>query len=324
MFVGNVGVDAFLLSHAFLLAHASFSTSTQPTIVRSVLRRLFRLWPLYALFLMVNAPMYAGAQTHSDWGLYLGLAQNLAWPHPGFVGEAWIVAAAAMLGVLVPLVSGLVRSCGFGFALAMICLLLLVGMGIRAHWVLTQDPSFDLGVRKILLARLDLPLYGVIGAWLWKHRRESIRKVRHWLALIGALLLLACLWVHLAVPLDASRGAKILLFTLDGIALLIVILAAATASASGAWRLSAASRAFAACAYSGLLSHISVLRLALLLGLPLACETIGQGLVTLLAMMAVMLGVAALVHYLLDRPLLALRERWLAATAREVQPVAER
>ncbi|MGB0135274.1 acyltransferase family protein, partial [Dokdonella sp.] len=102
LMLGHVGVELFLVSTGFLLARRGFVATHAESIWRNWGRALFRLWPLYVALLAINLIFIPAGDALPAWSGYLGLVQNLAWPHPEFFGEAWIVAAAAMVMLVVP------------------------------------------------------------------------------------------------------------------------------------------------------------------------------------------------------------------------------
>ena len=93
LYLGLVGVEIFLVS----------LESAPVRIGRQWLRAIMRWWPLYLLMLALNLFISGAGVPGVPWMQYVVLAQNLAWPHPEFFGEAWIVAAAVMMALLIPL-----------------------------------------------------------------------------------------------------------------------------------------------------------------------------------------------------------------------------
>jgi len=322
LLLGHIGVEAFLVCSAFLFSLTLLETAA-PVIARSWVRALLRLWPLYALLVLVNLA-FVGAleQPWPSLPAYLSLTQNLAWPHPPFFGEAWIVAAAAMVFIVVPPICHGLRGCGFVAGCAWLIAGLAATIALRATLVALGDPTFDLGVRKILIMRLDMPLYAILLAWCWTHRRETLLRYRAMLAVIGAIALLATAFSHLWSPLDDDTPMRIALLTACdlGWALLMPCACAVTIAARPARGLAI----LAGSAYAGLLTHMTLLRLGLWLGVPMQATGRAQGLAMLALYVALATLVALLVRYGLDRPLLGWRDRLLPDTAQGLPPVEER
>ncbi len=306
LYLGLVGVEVFLVSLGFLLTCRMLEVAPV-RIGHRWLRAIMRWWPLYLLMLGVNL-FISGAGTSSiQWMPYVVFAQNLAWPHPGFFGEAWIVATAAMIALLIPLVLRFLARCSFVVGVGWIAGLLIAGCAVRSLVIGLQDPDFDFGVRKILLMRLDLPFFGVLAGWLWMHRRSGLVRWRHALAASGVIALAATAYVYVSIALDESVLARNALLPLCDLGCVLLLPWACSLRLGD--RLSAVLRVFAASMYAGLLTHVTVLRLGLILGLPLAAQSALQGFLMLSACILVCSGVAVLVWWLLDRPWLLLRDR---------------
>jgi peptidoglycan/LPS O-acetylase OafA/YrhL len=322
MFVGHAGVEVFLVSLSFLLTQRALATNAADSIPRYWARSALRLWPLYLLILGANMLLLPAGSSAPSWLEYLTLTQNLAWPHPEFFGEAWIVAAAAMILFVVPVLCRLLQGRDFAAGLAILLGLLLVTIALRGLLVWAGDPSFDLGVRKILIARLDLPLYGALAAWLWVHRYAGLMQWRRVLQIIGLLTLMLTAWIHLRIPLDQSVSARILLFPLCDLAWVCLLIWVCSKRLPD--RLAGVTRVLAASFYAGLLTYITVLRIGVALGMPLQASSAVQGVMMLLSYVLLASGTAVLVYFTLDRPLLALRGRWLDSPANHPVPVAKR
>jgi len=321
LLLGHVGVEAFLVFAGFLAARRSLAAQVSDPLWRSWARVGLRLLPLYFLLLVVNLALAPEAQ---DIPLlqYLTLTQNLAWPHPPLFGEAWIVAAAALLLLMVAPICAYLRRQSFARGLLVLVGAIALAHVARAAAVIHHDPAFDAGVRKVLVWRLDLPFYGVLMAWLWTRREDAIRHLRVPLGAFGALALVVTAIVHLWVAVDHDVWARVFLVTLCDIGWLALGLWACTLWGSG--RAVRASALLAGSFYAGLLTHMTLLRIGAELGMPTHADDLASGVLLLSAYVVVATGLALLVRGLLDRPLLALRERWVPARAQHRDPVLER
>lgn len=320
--IGHVAVELFLVSMGFLVSQRLLASEHEVPIVKNWMRSAFRLWPLYMLVLALNLMVAPATESISGWTSYLFLGQNLAWPHPHFFGEAWIVAAAALILLIVPVLCRLLQTMTFaGGVLALIGLLLMTS-ALRGVLVWAGNPSFDEGVRKILIARLDLPIYSVLAAWLWVHRYAVIIQWRAALAWLGGAGLLATTWLHLTIALDQSVAARTLLFPLCDVAWLMLLPWVCSLQLPD--RLGKGIRVLASSAYAGLLTHVIVLRIADAAGMPLLASSRLQGVLMLLSFVLLASGLAILIYLVLDRPLLALRERWFPLVSEHPIPIAER
>lgn len=322
MLLGHMGVELFLVSSGFLLAERALRATPPPAVAQTWLKTLLRLWPLYAVFLFCNLALLPADSGRPPLIAYLTLTQNLAWPHPRFFGEAWIVTAAAMVALTVTITCRMLRLLGFRTGLLVILGLLLVGHALRGLLVALGDPPFDEGVRKILIARLDLPFYGVLVAWLWVHRYAAIMRWRGLLAVMSLCMLVATATVHLRVPLDTSLAARILLFPLGDLAWAALLPWVCSIDMRDA--IAKPAKVIAASAYSGLLTHMTLLRIADTRGLSMTATDPATGVLLLLSYVLLSVGVALLVSLALDRNVLDLVGRRFAPAAEHGVPVAER
>jgi peptidoglycan/LPS O-acetylase OafA/YrhL len=100
---------------------------------------------------------------------YLFFIQNLAWTHPPFFGEAWSLAVEEAFYLLVPItlstISFLSRSKKIGLILTT-GLFFTTSLVIKLIYVEIYNPTFDDGVRKIVVLRLDALMIGVFLAWI--------------------------------------------------------------------------------------------------------------------------------------------------------------
>lgn len=309
VFISQVCVDLFLVAMGFLVAQHLFAAEQKIPVLRSWARSVFRLWPLYAILFAVNVMLLRAGDPQPDWVSYLLLGQNLSWPHPGFFGEAWIVAAALLVLLVVPALARLLQPLGFGAGIVVLAGLLLMTTVLRGWLVLNDDPAFDEGVRKILIARLDLPIYAVLAAWLWVHRYEAIIRWRGILAGAGVAMLATTAWVHFSLNLDQSVAARVFLFPLCDAAWLMLLPWVSALQLPE--RLARGLQVLASSAFAGLLTYITILRAASAFGVPLLATSKLQGVLMVSSFVLLATGVAILVSLLLDRPLLTLRERWL-------------
>jgi peptidoglycan/LPS O-acetylase OafA/YrhL len=200
---GLTGVETFFALSGFLVGGILYRSHIAGTLsVASFWRRRWlRTIPAYLLFLALNA-VFQDRVNHTlthDWR-YLLHVQNLNWQHPAFFSEAWSLALEEWFYLLAPvLIIGLTfvlpRRLAF---LAMACVLIVGPLIYRLVLVATADPSWDLGVRKVVLPRLDAIGLGVLVAFCHHEDWFASRTRRAALALTGAVLLMLSVAVYLA------------------------------------------------------------------------------------------------------------------------------
>lgn len=286
---GYLAMDVFLVSCGFLLALPILrGTASAPAVL---CRALWRWLPLYLLAVLVNVPLAIALQQPpaSLWS-YLLLIQNLAGTTQPFLAEAWIV---PLLVWSLPWLAGLcmiLRRMSPARAIWLLGAALIVAHLPRLAVVWLADPAWDAGVRKAVLLRMDTLLYGVAAAWLWM--RVPARAFAP-LAIAGSGALLLCAWLFLHGSLDGSFAARIGLFTLGAGAIAALLPWLAGVRWQGCWFLAP----LAASAYAGLLTHITVLRVLALAGVPLTTGSRAWGIVALLSWMLLAALLALLVSY---------------------------
>ena len=296
------GVEVFLVSLGFLLAWRWLDDPTS-SLPRGIVRRIVRLWPLYVLAVLVNLFFVGMLKIPApDLPSYLTLTQNLAWLHPEFFPEAWIVNAAVAATLVVALACWGLRRCRSLLA----GVLIVAAMIVFAHVprLLTNaiaDLAWDLGVRKVLVMRLDPALYGVLVAWIWRRGYLDRSWVSASLAALGSALLIAAAATFTGAGVDGNAFARTGLFTITdlGFALLLPWLCQLKFSVTTARR----AAVFASTAYVGLLSHMTLLRAGYAIGMPITADSVLQGVAIQLAYLCVAVATAWLLWRWLDRPL---------------------
>jgi peptidoglycan/LPS O-acetylase OafA/YrhL len=164
------GVELFFVLSGFLIGGIIIDgVRRDPRWVANFwVRRWMRTLPNYFVFLAVNVLLFHAI--YSRWpafGAFVVFAQSLLWPHPQFFNEAWSLAVEEVFYLLAPLVAlallPLARSRGRVLAMLAVGAVLL---GVfRVEYVQSFNPQWDMGVRKVVLLRLDCIVYGVLAAY---------------------------------------------------------------------------------------------------------------------------------------------------------------
>lgn len=202
-FGGFLGVELFFVLSGFLIGTILLKTvsernSVTPSLVRDFwVKRWFRTVPNYLLFLFLNATVFAWIFGLKDFDFkYLFFIQNLAWPHPALMPEAWSLAVEEWFYLLLPLVVlflswiALKKEC-----LVFVASLLFVTFFtvFRFFHVFENNPDWDVWVRKVVVYRLDSVGYGVLVASLCFHFSSFIEKARLWMFLLGCVVIILLL-----------------------------------------------------------------------------------------------------------------------------------
>lgn len=172
------GVDLFFVLSGFLLGSILLAQPRTPTTLRNFYtRRVFRLLPLYALWLALffilreglTDRLTPGAYTWlftgniPDWS-YLTLTQNITMAVSGFgtnwLGATWSLAVEAQFCLVLPL---LLYACP-PRQLPKV-LVGLVALAPLLRYLSVASLSLPLGDYMLLLCRMDALLLGVLCAW---------------------------------------------------------------------------------------------------------------------------------------------------------------
>lgn len=314
--VAWLGTDAFFALSGFLLVRAILREPPRRVdqVQGFIVWRVWRILPLFWIALLAQALLArvdAGTWP-STFTSFIVLTQNLAQPHPRFFGEAWNLPLLMGFSLALPWMAYVAaRSHRMASRLALLlAVALLLGLVVRGLWVDALNLSWDEGVRKVVLARLDSCIYGALAACLvsmWP-RLSTQRRVLGVFA--GGLLLLALAGFFLLAR-DTSMVARVALLALSGIGFALACLAWSTTTGAPA---SSATRWLAQRSYALYLCNMPVLLGMMQLGFVQTPQA-GRGLLLFVVWLFLSCGVAEAVHRWLERPLLASRTRSVSAAA---------
>jgi peptidoglycan/LPS O-acetylase OafA/YrhL len=191
------GVTPFFVLSGFLIGRMLLRVYLEGMEGRALLtfwsRRWFRTLPTYFLVLALLS-LFAGPgagfgpQPRSI-AAYSAFLQNLAWPHPEFFPEAWSLAVEEWFYLLTPLVlycSTWAPKLNRPWFFLFLILLLLVASAAFRIWRVQyfgylSIESWDQGLRKQVITRMDSLMLGVLGAYaacfwnrLWNSRPKLL------------------------------------------------------------------------------------------------------------------------------------------------------
>ena len=225
---GYTGVELFFALSGFLIVGGLLrQLDTRPVLDgRAVMafwqRRWWRTLPNYAVFLCLNATLFAAwFQTPTPDARYILFLQNLAWPHPPAMPEAWSLAVEEWFYLLMPLLLMLsLKLLPQPRKAVPLLLALWVVVGALARFAVAYliEPEWDAGIRKIALLRLDAIAWGGLAA-CWVHYCPAQTKRAayscYWLGVLG--LLASSIWLAVGVTHRFQPlMAYVWLFTLTG------------------------------------------------------------------------------------------------------------
>ncbi len=321
-FGGFLGVEIFFVLSGFLIGGILLRKSNEEGsavgwIPNFWMRRWLRTIPNYLLFVGINVLLLALGIRLAEWpnlGAYLFFLQNLAWPHPQFFGEAWSLATEEVFYLVIPLLMGIVMLAGAKRkqAVGWVALIVLFG-SVMARFIYVSEvqPTWDEGVRKIVVFRLDALMIGVLSAWLgqdivWRKRLAGLSPY-----LLPLLVFPISLSVISGQFLDHSTFARVWLFPITslGCAGLIIVGLNLHAHTHGAITVSTIARL----SYSAYLANLPVFAVIQYFG------GSGDSLLSGLLRWTVFIGgtflVSWLVYHFFERPILQYRDKAFAGKA---------
>jgi len=265
-YVGSLGMDMFFVLSGFLIGGILLDSMSEGKgwVKRFWLRRWIRTLPNYYLFLVLNVALWWYAfGPPPDWPKFLVFAQNLLWAQSPFYPESWSLALEEMFYLIAPLMF---------LALALdpknpkrtlkACALVIVGgIALRWGWVLLTHPTWEDGVKKVVVARADAIAYGVFAVQWFRYAKPSrVQTAR--VAIAGAILVAIAAAIYLPSDEDTSVLARVVPFALQGagFAMMLPWFAQLDGSHAPAWYRVISNR-LAVWSYSWYVIHLVVIRL---------------------------------------------------------------
>lgn len=318
-FGGFLGVELFFVLSGYLIGGVILDTidvAQGPFAWVRVfwLRRWLRTIPNYALFLVINLTLLDFGIRHVDSPdliRYASFTQNLAWQHPPFFPEAWSLATEEIFYLITPLLITLVLLTGSTNKKAIVIVAFLViafSSLMRVLTVVQANPTWDEGMRKITLFRLDSLMIGVLLV-MWG-RSSFSQYLTRGISFLFCLLLLPTLFfaVQPNSLLDQSWFAKVLLFPIASLGCAGLITVGLAVTVKGIAR-----RVFETIArwsYSIYLVNLPVLSLLLLVMPPGNAVGVPPGLAWI-SFIVITLVISSLIYRYYESFFLRLRERFV-------------
>lgn len=318
---GFLGVELFFVLSGFLIGniawssfkHASFA---QPWVFGFLTRRWLRTLPNYYLFLLINALLIVSAIVPgriSDLLPFAIFVQNLAWPHPPVFGEAWSLAVEEIFYLILPLsllLLGRRISSKKAVFLSVTLFLLILPMAARMLAVEIATPTWDAGIRKVVVFRLDALMAGVLASWL-VHEYKLLDSVRKMPLLVMAILLIGgavAVFFQAEKAIDANAFARVWLFPMVSVGFVFLMLSGLSLAQAPAF-IGRPAEVLARWSYALYLAHMPVFHLVVWAQGFAQPGNVQGAVVRWLAFIAGSLCVAAMVERFFERPILQWRDR---------------
>ena len=203
-FFAFAGVEIFFVLSGFLIGTILIRivNEDQPFTFSRLrdfwVRRWFRTLPNYYLILVLLLILHRlmNDPVPFDWR-YLLFLQNFITPHPGFFGEAWSLSVEEWFYLLFPLgvfVSLLLapKSSSKNVVLGVVLTFIVVFNVVRFVYASEYDVLWNLGVRRMVVCRLDSIIYGVLAAWIAFHHQSLWQSLKKPGLFTGSMLMILC------------------------------------------------------------------------------------------------------------------------------------
>jgi len=316
------GVSMFFVLSGFLIGGILIRAlerdgATMATLLHFWIRRWFRTLPNYFLILLVLSVLcyqvYDRNFLTTEYVLFL---QNFNKPSPPFFSEAWSLCVEEWFYFLVPLVLfflvGNLRM-SVRSALILVAVTLIAASTVArydtyaAGWIQTGR-DWDSLIRKELISRLDSLMFGLLGAWVLHYHPRVWKKHKNPLFILGLVILAL---EHKTMALS-GLGLYLCVFSLSAVSIGVLFLLPFLSDLKGGngWMYRTITF-ISAISYSLYLVNYSLFNLiAILLKRGLNLPPTDKNLFLFFAFWIVAFGLASVLHFFYEMPMMRLRERF--------------
>ncbi len=311
--LGYYGVELFFVLSGFLIGGILLDViAAKPTVqdwLVFMARRWMRTLPLYYVWLVLIACVWAPGVMHDDWDAawrlvqrYAWFGQNLAWPADEWFAVSWSLAIEEWFYLTFSLV---LLSCArtLGARRAMfVALPLFLAVPLVLRLIESPYGNWNDYLHKVVMFRLDAIAFGVLAVTLLRLKTLSTTASILLLAVGTCMIALQCTGLLPAADLAGPRISRVLGFDVTDLGFALLLPGIALLPKPPAW-LNAPVRLFAAQSYGTYLMHYTLIQW---MG-DARGGTHWSGLTTSLMTSALILVLPAASWHFFEKPLLALR-----------------
>jgi peptidoglycan/LPS O-acetylase OafA/YrhL len=198
---GFLGVEIFFVLSGFLIGRILFRAYTKRDfgvsgLLHFLKRRWWRTLPNYALVLTLNLIVaFFLSIPYRDIWQYFFFLQNFAWPLKPFFTESWSLSVEEFAYLILPAMLLLPGSRNksrrfLGAAIALVLIFIAAKIAYHLAHSATSMDDWNIGLKSVVIYRLDSIFIGVVAGWLQLHYPAGWRKTRLFWLLPGVALLL--------------------------------------------------------------------------------------------------------------------------------------
>ena len=321
------GVTLFFVLSGFLIGRILFAEQVQGRLrnfgdlLHFWKRRWWRTLPAYFLVLLiVIAAAMINGYSMPDWlWRYFLFLQNLAWPHPGFFGEAWSLCVEEWFYLFLPITLLMIargRPARKPNVLLLAIAVFILGPLALKQWQIThalEIDKIDSHFRMIVVNRMDNLMFGVTAAWMAVFRTTLWQRSR----LIGLLAGIALLLLIKLKGLLLGHSQWFEIMALHDLQSVGILLCLPWFSTWHPDRFAGFTKPIvylATISYSLYLVNFALVQLNLMPLLPERMNGITQvswqrSMVPLFVFWCMSIGLASMLYFGFERPMTALRDR---------------
>jgi len=311
---GYWGVELFFVLSGFLIGGILIRCHEKGDSIRDFwIRRWFRTLPNYYLFLSINMLLAATLlqRPAGNWTYWL-FGQNLFYKMPSFFPESWSLTVEEWFYLLTPLLiyslSRVLRSLKKAVIITILSIM-VSSLALRIGLVLTADPMWDIGIRKITLLRLDSLMFGILGAWLSHYYKPLWNQLRTKGVNLGLVLTFLSILLYFLMDKNVSFFSRTLYFNLTSLAFFCFLPMLSSWQTNQNKIISAFITRISIWSYSLYLCHYIIMLLFLKYS-PDAMQLSITGKICLsLSWLATSLLVSMLTYHYFEKPMTSLRDR---------------
>ena len=225
---GYLGVEIFFVLSGFLIGKILINLISKGwnilDLIKFWLSRFIRTLPNYYLFLIGYILLYSKLFSLHNFDVkYFLFLQNFSSPHPPFFPEAWALSVEEWFYIIFPLLlfifSFKKRDCQKTFIIISVGLIIFCEL-LRLFYICIKNPTWDEGIRKIVIYRIDAPIIGSFIAYINYYFPKFSKKYMYYLGLTGLCI---CILLYIKYDINKSFFMKTFYFFITDLSFAFIL-----------------------------------------------------------------------------------------------------